>query len=158
DRARGADMPDTDTTTPSTDPSDLLDLAGLLSETELEIRERVRAFADAKIRPNIADWHENAVFPTEIARDMGDLGLLGMHRDGSAGPGRSAVGYGSAAREIEAADPGLRTFVSVQGSLAMPALRRGGSEEQENRYLPGMAAGELIGCFGLTEPTAGSDP
>ena len=146
------------TTTPSTDPSDLLDLAGLLSETELEIRERVRAFVDAKIRPNIADWYENAVFPTEIVRDMGDLGLLGMHLEGYGCPGRSAVEYGIAALELEAGDSGLRTFVSVQGSLAMSAIRRFGSEEQKNRYLPGMAAGELIGCFGLTEPTAGSDP
>ena len=151
-------MPDTDTTTPSTDPSDLLDLAGLLSETELEIRERVRAFVDAKIRPNIADWYEHAVFPTEIVRDMGDLGLLGMHLEGYGCPGRSAVEYGIAALELEAGDSGLRTFVSVQGSLAMSAIRRFGSEEQKNRYLPGMAAGELIGCFGLTEPTAGSDP
>ena len=151
-------MPDTDTTTPSTDPSDLLDLAGLLSETELEIRERVRAFVDAKIRPNIADWYENAVFPTEMVRDMGDLGLLGMHLEGYGCPGRSAVEYGIAALELEAGDSGLRTFVSVQGSLAMSAIRRFGSEEQKNRYLPGMAAGELIGCFGLTEPTAGSDP
>lgn len=151
-------MPDTDTTTPSTDPSDLLDLAGLLSETELEIRERVRAFVDAKIRPNIADWYENAVFPTEIVRDMGDLGLLGMHLEGYGCPGRSAVEYGIAALELEAGDSGLRTFVSVQGSLAMSAIHRFGSEEQKNRYLPGMAAGELIGCFGLTEPTAGSDP
>jgi glutaryl-CoA dehydrogenase len=151
-------MPDTDTTTPSTDPSDLLDLAGLLSETELEIRERVRAFVDAKIRPNIADWYENAVFPTEIVKDMGDLGLLGMHLEGYGCPGRSAVEYGIAALELEAGDSGLRTFVSVQGSLAMSAIRRFGSEEQKNRYLPGMAAGELIGCFGLTEPTAGSDP
>jgi glutaryl-CoA dehydrogenase len=146
------------TTTPSTDPSDLLDLAGLLSETELEIRERVRAFVDAKIRPNIADWYENAVFPTEIVKDMGDLGLLGMHLEGYGCPGRSAVEYGLAALELEAGDSGLRTFVSVQGSLAMSAIRRFGSEEQKNRYLPGMAAGELIGCFGLTEPTAGSDP
>ena len=151
-------MPDTDTTTPSTDPSDLLDLAGLLSETELEIRERVRAFVDAKIRPNIADWYEHAVFPTEMVRDMGDLGLLGMHLEGYGCPGRSAVEYGIAALELEAGDSGLRTFVSVQGSLAMSAIRRFGSEEQKNRYLPGMAAGELIGCFGLTEPTAGSDP
>jgi glutaryl-CoA dehydrogenase len=146
------------TTTPSTDPSDLLDLAGLLSETELEIRERVRAFVDAKIRPNIADWYENAVFPTEIVKDMGDLGLLGMHLEGYGCPGRTAVVYGLAALELEAGDSGLRTFVSVQGSLAMSAIRRFGSEEQKNRYLPGMAAGELIGCFGLTEPTAGSDP
>jgi glutaryl-CoA dehydrogenase len=146
------------TTTTTADPSDLLDLAGLLSETELELRDRVRAFVDDRIRPNIADWYENAVFPTEIVKDMGDLGLLGMHLHGYGCPGRTAVEYGLAALELEAGDSGLRTFVSVQGSLAMSAIRRFGSEEQKNRYLPGMAAGELIGCFGLTEPTAGSDP
>jgi glutaryl-CoA dehydrogenase len=146
------------TTTTTADPSDLLDLAGLLSETELELRDRVRAFVDDRIRPNIADWYENAVFPTEIVKDMGDLGLLGMHLHGYGCPGRTAVEYGLAALELEAGDSGLRTFVSVQGSLAMSAIHKFGSEEQKNRYLPGMAAGELIGCFGLTEPTAGSDP
>ena len=148
----------TETTTATSDPSDLLDLAGLLSETELEIRDRVRTFVDDRIRPNIADWYENAVFPTEIVKDMGDLGLLGMHLHGYGCPGRTAVEYGLAALELEAGDSGLRTFVSVQGSLAMSAIHKFGSEEQKNRYLPGMAAGELIGCFGLTEPTAGSDP
>ena len=148
----------TETTTATSDPSDLLDLAGLLSETELEIRDRVRTFVDDRIRPNIADWYENAVFPTEIVKDMGDLGLLGMHLHGYGCPGRTAVEYGLAALELEAGDSGLRTFVSVQGSLAMSAIHKFGSEEQKRRYLPGMATGELIGCFGLTEPTAGSDP
>ncbi|MGC2941325.1 acyl-CoA dehydrogenase family protein [Brevibacterium sp. FAM 24638] len=140
------------------DPSDLLDLAGLFSETELELRDQVRSFVDERIRPNIADWYENAVFPTEIVPEMGAQGLLGMHLKGYGCPGRSAVEYGLAALELEAGDSGLRTFVSVQGSLAMSAIHKFGSEEQKNRYLPGMAAGEIIGCFGLTEPTAGSDP
>ena len=110
-----------------------------------EIRERVRTFVDARIRPNIADWYENAIFPTEIVKEMGELGLLGMHLNGYGCPGRSAVEYGIAALELEAGDSGLRTFVSVQGSLAMSAIHKFGSEEQKNRYLPGMAAGELIG-------------
>ncbi|MBM6591388.1 acyl-CoA dehydrogenase family protein [Brevibacterium sp. RIT 803] len=140
------------------DKSDLLDLEGLLSKSEIELRDMVRAFVDERFRPNIADWYENAVFPREIVAEMGDLGLLGMHLHGYGCPGRSAVEYGLAAMELEAGDSGLRTFVSVQGSLAMSAIHKFGSEEQKNRYLPGMAKGEIIGCFGLTEPTAGSDP
>ncbi|WP_181274483.1 acyl-CoA dehydrogenase family protein [Brevibacterium oceani] len=146
------------TTTTTADPSDLLDLAGLFTETELELRNRVRAFVEDRIRPNIADWYENAVFPAEIVPEMGAQGLLGMHLSGYGCPGRSAVEYGLAALELEAGDSGLRTFVSVQGSLAMSAIHKFGSEEQKSSYLPGMAAGEIIGCFGLTEPTAGSDP
>ena len=140
------------------DKSDLLNLVGLFSETEIELRDKVRGFVDTRIRPNIADWYENAVFPREIVAEMGDLGLLGMHLHGYGCPGRSAVEYGLAAMELEAGDSGLRTFVSVQGSLAMSAIHKFGSEAQKNRYLPGMAKGEIIGCFGLTEPTAGSDP
>ncbi|MCF2570621.1 acyl-CoA dehydrogenase family protein [Brevibacterium sp. UCMA 11754] len=140
------------------DNSDLLNLAGLFSEAELELQAAVRNFVDERIRPNIAEWYENAHFPVEIVREMGDLGLLGMHLHGYGCPGRSAVEYGIAALELEAGDSGLRTFVSVQGSLAMSAIHKFGSEEQKNRYLPGMAKGEIIGCFGLTEPTAGSDP
>ncbi|AZL04794.1 acyl-CoA dehydrogenase family protein [Brevibacterium aurantiacum] len=140
------------------DKSDLLNLEGLLSEVEIQLRDKVRAFVDERFRPNIADWYENAHFPVEIVREMGDLGLLGMHLHGYGCPGRSAVEYGLAAMELEAGDSGLRTFVSVQGSLAMSAIHKFGSEEQKNRYLPGMAKGEIIGCFGLTEPTAGSDP
>lgn len=142
----------------STDPSDLLDLAGLFTEDELALRDKVRTFVDERIRPNIAAWYEGAIFPTEIVREMGELGLLGMHLKGYGCPGRSAVEYGLAALELEAGDSGLRTFVSVQGSLAMSAIHKFGSEEQKNRYLPGMSKGEIIGCFGLTEPTAGSDP
>ncbi|WP_025780596.1 acyl-CoA dehydrogenase family protein [Brevibacterium sp. VCM10] len=140
------------------DPSDLLDLTGLLTDEELALRAKVRTFVDERIRPNIAEWYEGAIFPTEIVREMGELGLLGMHLQGYGCPGRSAVEYGLAALELEAGDSGLRTFVSVQGSLAMSAIHKFGSEEQKNRYLPGMAKGEIIGCFGLTEPTAGSDP
>ena len=140
------------------DKSDLLNLEGLLSEVEIQLRDKVRAFVDERFRPNIADWYENAHFPVEIVREMGELGLLGMHLHGYGCPGRSAVEYGLAAMELEAGDSGLRTFVSVQGSLAMSAIHKFGSEEQKNRYLPGMAKGEIIGCFGLTEPTAGSDP
>ncbi|GEB23534.1 glutaryl-CoA dehydrogenase [Brevibacterium aurantiacum] len=140
------------------DKSDLLNLEGLLSEVEIQLRDKVRAFVDERFRPSIADWYENAHFPVEIVREMGELGLLGMHLHGYGCPGRSAVEYGLAAMELEAGDSGLRTFVSVQGSLAMSAIHKFGSEEQKNRYLPGMAKGEIIGCFGLTEPTAGSDP
>ncbi|MGO3894185.1 acyl-CoA dehydrogenase family protein [Brevibacterium aurantiacum] len=140
------------------DKSDLLNLEGLLSASEIELRDKVRAFVDERFRPNIADWYENAHFPVEIVREMGELGLLGMHLHGYGCPGRSAVEYGLAAMELEAGDSGLRTFVSVQGSLAMSAIHKFGSEAQKNRYLPGMAKGEIIGCFGLTEPTAGSDP
>jgi glutaryl-CoA dehydrogenase len=138
--------------------SDYLNLDSLLSPDELALRERVRAFVTERIRPNIARWYEAAHFPREIAKEMGALGLLGMHLSGYGCPGRSAVEYGLAAMELEAGDSGLRTFVSVQGSLAMSAIHKFGSEEHKTRWMPGMAAGELIGCFGLTEPTAGSDP
>ncbi|OMH27093.1 acyl-CoA dehydrogenase [Tersicoccus phoenicis] len=140
------------------DRSDVLDLDGLLSAEELAWRATVRAFVDRRIKPNIARWYEDAHFPVEIAREMGEAGFLGMHLHGYGCPGRSAVEYGLTAMELEAGDSGLRTFVSVQGSLTMTAIHRWGSEEQKNTYLPGMASGEIIGCFGLTEPTAGSDP
>lgn len=137
---------------------DFLDLDSLFSAEELALRDRVRAFVTERIRPNIAAWYEAAHFPREIVKEMGALGLLGMHLTGHGCAGRSAVEYGLAAMELEAGDSGLRTFVSVQGSLAMSAIHKFGSEEHKQRWLPGMAAGELIGCFGLTEPTAGSDP
>jgi glutaryl-CoA dehydrogenase len=137
---------------------DYLGLDSLLSPGELELRTRVRSFVDERIRPNIAEWYEAAYFPRELVKEMGALGLLGMHLTGYGCPGRSAVEYGLAAMELEAGDSGLRTFVSVQGSLAMSAIAKFGSEDQKQRWLPGMAAGDLIGCFGLTEPTAGSDP
>jgi glutaryl-CoA dehydrogenase len=137
---------------------DYLNLDSLFSAEELTLRDRVRAFVDERIRPNIAGWYEAAHFPLEITKELGALGLLGMHLTGYGCGGRSAVEYGLAAMELEAGDSGIRTFVSVQGSLAMSAISTFGSEEQKQRWLPGMAAGELIGCFGLTEPTAGSDP
>jgi glutaryl-CoA dehydrogenase len=138
--------------------SDYLGLDALLSADELAWRDTVRAFVRDRIRPNIKDWYEQAVFPVELVAEMGRLGLLGMHLSGYGCPGRSAVEYGLAAMELEAGDSGLRTFVSVQGSLVMTAIRKFGTEAQKQRWLPGMAAGELIGCFGLTEPGAGSDP
>jgi glutaryl-CoA dehydrogenase len=137
---------------------DYLGLDGLLSADELAWRDRVRGFVDERIRPNIAGWYENALFPRELVPEMGELGLLGMHLSGYGCAHRSAVEYGLAAMELEAGDSGVRTFVSVQGSLAMSAIAKFGSEEQKQQWLPGMARGELIGCFGLTEPTAGSDP
>ncbi|HYU85885.1 MAG TPA: acyl-CoA dehydrogenase family protein [Kribbellaceae bacterium] len=137
---------------------DYLDLDSLFTPEELGLRDRVRGFVDERIRPNIAEWYESARFPRELVKEMAALGLLGMHLKGYGCAGRSAVEYGLAAMELEAGDSGIRTFVSVQGSLAMSAISKFGSEEHKQRWLPGMAAGELIGCFGLTEPTAGSDP
>ncbi|BCW36128.1 acyl-CoA dehydrogenase [Arthrobacter sp. StoSoilA2] len=138
--------------------TDYLDIDSLLSQQELDLRSQVRQFVDDRIRPNINAWYEDAVFPQDLVKEMGSLGLLGMHLNGYGCGGRSAVEYGIAAMELEAGDSGIRTFVSVQGSLAMSAIAKFGSEEQKRQWLPGMAAGELIGCFGLTEPTAGSDP
>jgi glutaryl-CoA dehydrogenase len=138
--------------------TDLLNVEADLSAEELETRDTVREFVDRRIRPNIAGWFADAVFPQEIVPEMAQLGLLGMHIQGYGCAGKSAVQYGIAMQELEAGDSGLRTFVSVQGSLAMSAIAKHGSEEQKQRWLPGMAAGEIIGCFGLTEPTAGSDP
>lgn len=146
-------MPD-----PITDSSDLVDLEFLLTTQEIALRDSVRSFVDTAIRPGIAGWYESAYFPVEIIPELARLGLLGMHLTGYGCPGRSAVEYGLAALELEAGDSGLRTFVSVQGSLAMSAIYKHGSEEQKNEWLPGMAAGTTIGCFGLTEPDSGSDP
>ena len=138
--------------------TDYLGLDALLSAAELAWRDTVRTFVTDRIRPNITAWYESAVFPAEIVPEMGRLGLLGAHLSGYGCPGRSAVEYGLAALELEAGDSGLRTFVSVQGSLAMSAIHKFGTEAHKERWLPGMAAGDLIGCFGLTEPEAGSDP
>ena len=137
---------------------DYLDLDSLFTDAELALRDEVRGFVDERIRPNIAQWYESATFSRDLAPELGELGVLGMHLDGYGCPGRSAVEYGIAAMELEAGDSGLRTFVSVQGSLAMTAIHRFGSEEHKEQWLPRMARGELIGCFGLTEPGAGSDP
>ena len=142
----------------TTNTSDVLALDSLLTADELALRERVRDYTAQGIRPNIARWYEDAHFPRGIAPELGELGVLGMHLDGYGCPGRTAVEYGLAAMELEAGDSGIRTFVSVQGSLAMTAIHKWGSEAQKEQWLPQMAAGELIGCFALTEPTAGSDP
>jgi glutaryl-CoA dehydrogenase len=139
-------------------PHDFLRIEAHLSEEEVRTREEVRRFVRERIAPNINEWWERAIFPREIVPEMGSLGLLGMHLSGYGCAGRSAVEYGLACMELEAGDSGLRTFVSVQGSLAMSAIHRFGSEEQKQEWLPKMARGEAIGCFGLTEPTAGSDP
>ncbi len=137
---------------------DFLNLDAHLSEEEIGVRERVRSFVCERVKPNIRGWYDQAVFPREIVPEFAELGLLGMHLKGYGCAGRSAVEYGLACMELEAGDSGLRTFVSVQGSLAMSAIHKFGSEEQKEEWLPRMARGEAIGCFGLTEPTAGSDP
>ena len=138
--------------------SDLMDIDDEFTAEELAVRAGVREFVDRRIRPNIAQWFEDAVFPTELVPEMAELGLLGMHLQGYGCAGRSAVEYGLAMQELEAGDSGIRTFVSVQGSLAMSAIAKDGSEGQKQEWLPRMARGEAIGCFGLTEPMAGSDP
>jgi glutaryl-CoA dehydrogenase len=140
------------------DPSDFLGIDALLFEEERAVRDGARAFTEERIKPNVAQWWEEAHFPEEIVPEMGALGLLGMHLEGYGCAGKSAVAYGLACMELEAGDSGLRTFVSVQGSLTMSAIHKFGSEEHKEEWLPKMAKGEAIGCFGLTEPSAGSDP
>ena len=142
----------------SLDPLDMLDLDAALSSDERLIRDTVRDFVGRRILPNIGAWFEEGIFPKELALELGELGLLGMHLDGYGCAGASATAYGVACRELEAADSGLRSFVSVQGSLAMFPIHAYGSEEQKNEWLPRMARGEAIGCFGLTEYDHGSDP
>jgi glutaryl-CoA dehydrogenase len=144
----------------SADPagSDLLRIDDELSEEERLVRDTVRAFAADRIMPNIADWFEAGTLPRELVPELGKMGLLGMHLTGYGCAGMGPVAYGVTCREMEAADSGLRSMVSVQGSLAMFPIWKYGSEEQKNEWLPRMAAGEAIGCFGLTEPDHGSDP
>jgi glutaryl-CoA dehydrogenase len=138
---------------------DILEIDSLLTDEERAVRDAVRALLDKKVRPHVAGWFEQAALPArELARDFGELGLLGMRLHGHGCAGMSAVAYGLACLELEAADSGIRSLVSVQGSLAMEAVHSYGSAEQQDRWLPGMARGELIGCFGLTEPDHGSDP
>jgi glutaryl-CoA dehydrogenase len=139
-------------------PLDLLAVDHLLSDEEREIQQTVRRFVAEEIRPNVAEWFEAGTFPVELGKDFGKLGLLGMHLQGYGCAGTNATSYGLACLELEAGDSGARSFVSVRGSLAMFAIHRWGSEEQKNRWLPGMASGEIIGCFGLTEPDFGSNP
>ncbi|WP_347305562.1 acyl-CoA dehydrogenase family protein [Corynebacterium sp. SA-MJD20WY100] len=141
-----------------TTPTDLVNVERLLSPEEIATRDRVRAFVEARIKPNIAQWFEEAIVPTELFKELAEEGLFGMHLDGYGCPGKTAVEYGLAMQELEAGDSGIRTVGSVQGSLAMSAIYKHGSEEQKQQWLPRMARGEVIGCFGLTEPTAGSDP
>ncbi|MFI6286197.1 acyl-CoA dehydrogenase family protein [Streptomyces sp. NPDC051018] len=142
------------------DPYDPLGIDDLLSPEDLAIRDTVRDWAADRVLPHIADWYERGELPgiRELTRELGALGALGMSLKGYGCAGASAVQYGLACLELEAADSGIRSLVSVQGSLAMYAIHRFGSEEQRQRWLPGMAAGEIIGCFGLTEPDHGSDP
>jgi glutaryl-CoA dehydrogenase len=152
-------MASTATAAPAVNPRDFLGIDRLLSDEERDIRDTVRAFVRDRVLPHVGDWFEEARFPTdELAPQLGKLGVLGMHLQGYGCAGASATAYGLACMELEAGDSGLRSLVSVQGSLAMYAIWRWGSEEQKLQWLPQMAAGEAIGCFGLTEPDAGSDP
>jgi glutaryl-CoA dehydrogenase len=140
-------------------PKDFLGIDHLLGDEERDIRDTVRAFVADRILPDVGDWFEAAEVPIEeLAPALGKLGVLGMHLDGYGCAGTTATAYGLACLELEAGDSGIRSLVSVQGSLAMYAIHRWGSEEQKQQWLPRMAAGEAIGCFGLTEPDAGSDP
>jgi glutaryl-CoA dehydrogenase len=146
----------------STDALDRLDLLALddeLTDDDRLLRDTVRKFANDRLRPNIQSWFEDGMLPArELAQELGGLGLLGMHLHGYGCQGSTATQYGLVCAEVEAVDSGLRSLVSVQGSLAMYAIYAYGSEEQKQRWLPGMASGELIGCFGLTEADSGSDP
>jgi glutaryl-CoA dehydrogenase len=147
------------TATPTAiNPHDFLRIDALLSDEERMIRDTVRSYVREQLLPQVPDWFERGILPRETARGLGELGLLGMHLEGYGCAGASAVSYGLACMELEAGDSGLRSLVSVQGSLSMFAIWRYGSEEQKQEWLPRMAAGEAIGCFGLTEPDAGSDP
>jgi glutaryl-CoA dehydrogenase len=138
---------------------DLLDLDADLPDEDRLLRDTVRKFADDRLRPHIRDWYEDGTLPArDLAREFGALNVLGMHLSGYGCAGSTATQYGIVCAEIEAVDSGLRSLVSVQGSLAMYAIRAFGSEEQKERWLPAMARGEAIGCFGLTEPDSGSDP
>jgi glutaryl-CoA dehydrogenase len=137
---------------------DLLRIDDELTDDERLVRDTVRKFAADRILPHIADWFEAATLPRELAPELGQLGLLGMHLTGYGCAGMGPVAYGVTCREMEAADSGLRSLVSVQGSLAMFPIWKYGSDEQKNEWLPRMAAGQAIGCFGLTEPDHGSDP
>ncbi len=140
-------------------PFALLDLDTLIDDEEKAIRDVVRQYVDDRIKPEVGDWFETGTIPAkELAQEMGALGLLGMHLEGYGCAGTSATAYGLACLELEAGDSGIRSLVSVQGSLAMYAIHAFGSEEQKTEWLPRMAAGEAIGCFGLTEPDFGSNP
>jgi glutaryl-CoA dehydrogenase len=143
---------------PAVDPRDFLHLDALLNDEEKLLRDTVRQFVADRILPDVADWFEAGTLPKELAKEMGALGLLGMHLEGYGCADTSAVQYGLACTELEAGDAGARSFASVQGSLSMFPIWAFGDEEQKQEWLPQMAAGEKIGCFGLTEPDSGSDP
>jgi glutaryl-CoA dehydrogenase len=140
------------------DPADILDIESLLTDEERLIRDTVRGFVKDRVMPDIEDWFERGHFPKEVVPELGKLGLLGMHLTGYGCAGTNAVSYGIACMELEAGDSGMRSAISVQGSLSMWPIWKYGSEEQKQEWLPPMAAGEVIGCFGLTEPDFGSDP
>lgn len=146
------------TGTAMSDPLDLIDFATLLTDEEREIQATVARFLADRVRPHLPEWFDSAHFARELAPELGALGLLGMHLDGYGCAGTNAVSYGLACLELEAADSGFRSFVSVQGSLSMYSIHRWGSEEQRQEWLPRLAAGTAIGCFGLTEPDFGSNP
>jgi glutaryl-CoA dehydrogenase len=148
----------TTTELPALDPLDYLAIDALLDDEEKAIRDTVRQFVREHVIPEVGDWFEKGILPREVIAELAKLGLFGMHLDGYGLPGSSAVAYGLTCMELEAGDAGVRSAVSVQGSLAMFAIWRWGSEEQKERWLPAMHSGEVIGCFGLTEPDAGSDP
>ncbi|GGB32479.1 glutaryl-CoA dehydrogenase [Flexivirga endophytica] len=140
-------------------PLELFATDQLIDDDDRELRDAVRTFVDAEIKPHIAEWYDAGDLPArQLARQLGDLGVLGMHLEGYGCAGTSATAYGLACMELEAADSGVRSLVSVQGSLAMFAIHHWGSEEQKQQWLPRMATGEAIGCFGLTEPDFGSNP
>ena len=139
-------------------PLDFLALDLLLSQEERAIRDTVRDWVRERVLPEIETWFELGEFPLEVAKELGAMGLLGMHLSGYETAGSNAVSYGLACLELEAGDSGFRSFVSVQGSLCMFPIWKFGSQEQKEAWLPRMARGEVIGCFGLTEPDAGSDP
>lgn len=141
-----------------TAPLELFSVDRLLDEDERDIASTVRKFVDTSLRPNIEDWFESATLPRELAKEFGSLGLLGMHLQGYGCAGTNAVSYGLACLELEAGDSGFRSFVSVQGSLSMYSIYRWGSDEQKEEWLPRLATGEAIGCFGLTESDFGSNP
>src|ERR1700749_1550190 len=138
--------------------TDLLQIDDELTDEERLIRDTVRAFAGDRGQPHVEDWFEAGMLPREVMPELGKLGLLGMHLTGYGCAGAGAIAYGVACRELEACDSGLRSATSVQGSLAMFPIWRYGSDEQKADWLPRMAAGEAVGCFGLTEPDHGSDP
>ena len=140
------------------DPADFLAVDAELTDEERDIRDAVRDYARGELAPRITEWYESNTLPRDIAKGLGSLGLLGMHLEGYGCAGTNATAYGVACRELEAIDSGLRSFVSVQGSLAMFAIHRWGSEEHKQQWLPRMATGDALGCFGLTEADAGSDP